>query len=145
MRQYRVVHQYKHLLSLGIETMGNVFTKLIDANTTVPTKKTQIFSTAQDNQPSVDINILQGERPMAKDNKSLGRFILDGIPPSRRGVPQIEVTFDVDSPTSLMPRPKRSRSKDCFLLASIASRRAFTDLSLQPSSALISEAWFESL
>src|SRR5574344_349852 len=84
-------------LSLGIETMGNVFTKLIDANTTVPTKKTQIFSTAQDNQPSVDINILQGERPMAKDNKSLGRFILDGIPPSRRGVPQIEVTIDVDA------------------------------------------------
>src|SRR5574344_1022278 len=112
MRQYRVVHQYKHLLSLGIETMGNVFTKLIDANTTVPTKKTQIFSTAQDNQPSVDINILQGERPMAKDNKSLGRFILDGIPPSRRGVPQIEVTFDVDANVHLYHRSE-SFQQDC--------------------------------
>jgi len=84
-------------LSLGIETMGGVFTKLIDANTTIPTKKSQIFSTAQDNQPSVEIHVLQGERPMAKDNKTIGRFHLDGIPPARRGEPQIEVTFDIDA------------------------------------------------
>ncbi len=84
-------------LSLGIETLGGVFTKMIEKNTTIPTSKTQIFSTAQDNQPSVEIHVLQGEREMAKDNKSLGRFILDGIPPAPRGVPQIEVTFDVDA------------------------------------------------
>jgi molecular chaperone DnaK len=84
-------------LSLGIETMGGVFTKLIEANTTIPTKKSQIFSTAIDNQPSVEIHVLQGERAMAKDNKSIGRFHLDGIPPSMRGIPQIEVTFDIDS------------------------------------------------
>ncbi len=84
-------------LSLGIETMGGVSTKMIDANTTIPTNKKETYSTAADNQPSVDINIVQGERPMAKDNKSLGRFHLDGIPPMRRGEPQIEVTFDVDA------------------------------------------------
>lgn len=83
-------------ISVGIETMGNVFTKLIEANTTIPCKKTEIFSTAQDNQASVDINVLQGERPMAKDNKSIGLFRLDGIMPAQRGVPQIEVSFDVD-------------------------------------------------
>jgi molecular chaperone DnaK len=77
--------------------MGGVFTKLIEANTTIPTKKSQIFSTAIDNQPSVEIHVLQGERAMAKDNKSIGRFHLDGIPPSMRGIPQIEVTFDIDS------------------------------------------------
>lgn len=84
-------------LSLGIETMGNVSTKLIERNTTIPTARTQVFSTAADNQTSVEIHITQGERPMAADNKSLGRFILDGIPPSPRGMPQIEVTFDVDA------------------------------------------------
>ncbi|NCT10292.1 MAG: molecular chaperone DnaK [Flavobacteriia bacterium] len=84
-------------LSLGIETMGNVFTKLIEANTTIPTKKSQVFSTAADNQPSVEIHVLQGERAMAADNKTIGRFHLDGIPPAGRGVPQIEVTFDIDA------------------------------------------------
>ncbi|MDV3166933.1 MAG: molecular chaperone DnaK [Vigna little leaf phytoplasma] len=83
-------------LSLGIETLGNVFTKLIERNTTIPTSKSQIFSTAADNQPSVDIHVLQGERPFAKDNKSLGSFRLDNIQPAPRGVPQIEVTFDID-------------------------------------------------
>lgn len=84
-------------ISLGIETMGNVMTKLIDANTTIPVSKSQVFSTAADNQPSVEIHVLQGERPLAKDNKTLGRFHLDGLPPAMRGIPQIEVTFDVDS------------------------------------------------
>lgn len=84
-------------LSLGIETMGNVATKLIESNTTIPTKKSQVFSTAADNQPSVEIHVLQGERAMAADNKTIGRFHLDGIPPAPRGVPQIEVTFDIDA------------------------------------------------
>ena len=84
-------------LSLSIETMGGIATKLIERNTTIPTKKSQIFSTAADNQSAVDINVLQGERQFAKDNKSLGQFRLDGIPPARRGMPQIEVTFDIDA------------------------------------------------
>ena len=84
-------------LSLGIETMGGVFTKLIESNTTIPTKKSEVFSTAADNQPAVDLHILQGERPMAKDNRSIGRFQLADIPPAPRGVPQIEVTFDIDA------------------------------------------------
>ncbi len=84
-------------LSLGIETLGGVFTKLIEANTTIPTRKSEVFSTASDNQPSVENNVCQGERPMARDNKSIGRFHLDGIPAAPRGVPQIEVTFDIDA------------------------------------------------
>ena len=84
-------------LSLGIETMGGVFTKLIESNTTIPTRKSEVFSTASDQQPSVELHVLQGERPMAKDNRTLGRFHLDGIPPAPRGVPQVEVTFDIDA------------------------------------------------
>src|SRR5439155_135509 len=84
-------------LSLGIETLGGVFTKLIDRNTTIPTKKGKVFSTAADMQTSVEVHVLQGERAMARDNKSLGRFHLDGIPPAPRGIPQIEVTFDIDA------------------------------------------------
>ena len=84
-------------LSLGIETLGGISTMMISKNTTIPTAKTQIFSTAADNQTSVEVNILQGERPMATDNRSLGKFILDGIPPSPRGIPQVEVTFDIDA------------------------------------------------
>jgi molecular chaperone DnaK len=84
-------------LSLGIETMGGVFTKLIESNTTIPTKKSQVFSTAVDNQPSVEIHVLQGERAMAQDNRTIGRFHLDGLPPAMRGIPQIEVTFDIDA------------------------------------------------
>ena len=84
-------------LSLGIETLGGVATKLIDRNTTIPTNKKQIFSTAEDNQTAVDIHVVQGERPLARDNKTLGQFKLDGIAPARRGVPQIEVTFDIDA------------------------------------------------
>jgi molecular chaperone DnaK len=84
-------------LSLGIETFGGVATKLIESNTTIPTKKSEVFSTASDQQPSVEIHVLQGERPMAKDNRTIGRFHLDGIPPAPRGMPQIEVTFDIDA------------------------------------------------
>jgi molecular chaperone DnaK len=84
-------------LSLGIETLGGVFTKLIESNTTIPSKKSETFSTAADSQPSVEIHVLQGERPMAKDNRTIGRFHLDGIPPAPRGIPQIEVTFDIDA------------------------------------------------
>jgi molecular chaperone DnaK len=84
-------------LSLGIETLGGVFTKLIESNTTIPTKKSEVFSTASDSQTSVEIHVLQGERPMATQNKSIGRFHLDGIPPAPRGIPQVEVTFDIDA------------------------------------------------
>src|SRR6187455_2590149 len=84
-------------LSLGIETLGGVFTRLIESNTTIPSKKSETFSTAADNQPSVEIHVLQGERPMARDNRTIGRFHLDGIPPAPRGVPQVEVTFDIDA------------------------------------------------
>ena len=84
-------------LSLGIETLGGVFTKLIEANTTIPTEKSQIFSTAEDHQPSVQIHVLQGERAMAKDNRTIGQFLLDGIPSAPRGTPQISVTFSIDA------------------------------------------------
>lgn len=84
-------------LSLGIETMGGVFTRLIHANTTIPSKKSEVFSTASDNQPSVEIHVLQGERDVAQYNRTIGRFHLDGIPPAQRGGPQIEVTFDIDA------------------------------------------------
>ena len=93
-------------LSLGIETLGGVMSRLIDRNTTIPTSKSQVFSTASDNQPQVEIHILQGERDMAADNKTLGKFILDGIPPAPRGVPQIEVTFDIDANGILDVRAK---------------------------------------
>ncbi len=97
-------------LSLGIETMGGVATKLVEKNTTIPTSKSQVFSTAADNQTSVEIHITQGERPMAADNKSLGRFILDGIPPAPRGMPQVEVTFDVDANGILQVKAKDKTS-----------------------------------
>jgi molecular chaperone DnaK len=97
-------------LSLGIETMGGVATKLVERNTTIPTAKSQVFSTAADNQTSVEIHITQGERPLAADNKSLGRFILDGIPPAPRGIPQVEVTFDVDANGILQVKAKDKTS-----------------------------------
>jgi molecular chaperone DnaK len=97
-------------LSLGIETMGGVFTKVIEANTTIPSSKSQVFSTAQDNQPSVEINVLQGERPMATQNRSIGRFNLDGIPAMRRGEAQIEVTFDIDANGILKVSAKENKT-----------------------------------
>ena len=84
-------------LSLGVETLGGVMTRLIERNTTIPTRKTEVFSTAEDGQTAVDVHVLQGERPMARDNMTLGRFRLEGIPPAPRGVPQVEVAFDIDA------------------------------------------------
>ena len=116
-------------LSLGIETMGAVSTKLIERNTTIPTSRSQIFSTAADNQPSVEINVLQGERAMAADNKSLGRFILDGIPPAPRGMPQIEVSFDVDANGILSVKAKdKASGKEQSIRIEASSGLSDTDI-----------------
>lgn len=110
-------------ISFGIETQGGVMTKLIDANTTIPTRKSEVFSTAADNQPSVEINVLQGERPMANQNKSIGKFVLDGIPPAPRGVPQIEVAFDIDANGILQVSAKdKSTGKEQNIRIESASR-----------------------
>lgn len=117
-------------LSLGIETMGGVFTKLIDANTTIPTNKSQVFSTAADNQPAVDIHVLQGERSMAADNKTIGRFQLTDIPPAQRGVPQIEVTFDIDA-NGIMKVSAKDKSTGKEQHIKIESSSGLTDEEIQ--------------
>jgi molecular chaperone DnaK len=117
-------------LSLGIETMGAVFTKLIDANTTIPTNKSQVFSTAADNQPAVDIHVLQGERPMAADNKTIGRFQLADIPPAQRGVPQIEVSFDIDA-NGIMKVSAKDKSTGKEQHIKIESSSGLTDEEIQ--------------
>ena len=117
-------------LSLGIETLGGVFTKLIESNTTIPSKKSETFSTAADSQPSVEIHVLQGERPMAKDNRTIGRFHLDGIPPAPRGVPQIEVTFDIDANGILHVTP-RDKGTGKELKIRIEASSGLTDAEIQ--------------
>jgi molecular chaperone DnaK len=117
-------------LSLGIETMGGVFTKLIDANTTIPTKKSEVFSTAADNQPSVEIHVLQGERAMANDNKTLGRFQLTDIPPAQRGVPQIEVTFDIDA-NGIMNISAKDKGTDKLQSIKIEASSGLSDEEIQ--------------
>lgn len=128
-------------LSLGIETMGSVATKLIEKNTTIPTTKSQVFSTAADNQTSVEIHVVQGERPMAHDNKSLGRFVLDGIPPSPRGMPQIEVTFDIDANGILNVKAKdKTSGKEQSIRIEASSGLTDTDIEKMKQDALAHEA-----
>ena len=107
-------------LSLGVETMGGIMTKIIERNTTIPVRRSEIFSTAEDNQPAVDIHVLQGEREMARDNRTLGQFKLDGIPQAPRGVPQIEVTFDIDANGILKvsAKDKRRTGTECHISGS---------------------------
>lgn len=117
-------------ISMGIETMGGIFTKLIDANTTIPCKKTEIFSTAVDNQTTVDIRVLQGERPMAKDNKEVGIFRLDGILPAQRGIPQIEVTFDIDA-NGILKVSAKDKATNKEQSITIESKGSLTDAEIQ--------------
>ena len=114
-------------LSLGIETLGGVMTKLIASNTTIPTRKSEVFSTAVDNQPSVEIKVLQGERPMAKDNKQIGVFHLDGIAPAPRGIPQIEVTFDIDANGILNERVDKINNADALCFQSEKNLKDYGD------------------
>ena len=128
-------------LSLGIETLGGVATKLIEKNSTIPTSKSQTFSTAADNQTSVEIHIVQGERPMATDNKSLGRFILDGVPPSPRGIPQIEVSFDVDANGILNVKAKdKSSGKEQSIRIEASSGLTDADIEKMKKDAQIHES-----
>ena len=121
-------------LSFGIETMGGVNTKLIEKNTTVPASRSQVFSTAVDNQTSVEIHVVQGERPLTADNRSLGRFILDGIPPAPRGVPQVEVTFDIDANGILNVKAKdKSTNKEQSIRIEASSGLSSGSATAKPS------------